>query len=82
MGQRRRRHPKVSQPEPASDQALGHTGHIGHGSEGDGLTHTLADAYRCPDCDSEGDLTRDSLGIWHLIIRHDDTCPTYRRSTT
>ncbi len=40
MGQRRRRHPKVSQPEPASDQALGHLGHMGHRSEDDKLTRT------------------------------------------
>ena len=79
MGQRRRRHPKVSQPEPASDQALGHLGHMGHRSEGDQLTRTLADAYCCPDCYSDAELTRDDLGIWHLAIRHDTTCPTYRR---
>ncbi len=80
MGQRRRRHPNVSQPEPASDQALGHLGHMGHGAEGDRLMHTLADAYRCPDCNADAELTRDTLGIWHLKISHDGTCPTYRRS--
>ncbi len=82
MGQRRRRHPKVSQPEPASDQALGHLGHMGQGSEEDQLTRTLAGAYRCPDCDSDADLTRDDLGIWHLWVSHDDSCPAFNRKAT
>lgn len=32
----------------------------------------------CPDCDAYTELSRDSTGIWHLSIRHDDTCPAYR----
>jgi hypothetical protein len=36
--------------------------------------------YRCPDC--LNDTTQpvaDDLGIWHIEVHHDDTCPTYRR---
>lgn len=29
----------------------------------------------CPDCNNDAALTQDSLGMWHLEIRHDDTCP-------
>jgi hypothetical protein len=37
-------------------------------------------AYRCPDCLS--DTTQpvaDELGVWHIDVRHDDTCPMYQR---
>lgn len=37
----------------------------------------FADAYRCPDCLSEtAEPVTDEFGIWHLEVRHDDTCPT------
>jgi len=75
---RGQRHRRVSPFDTASDQAKGHRGRRGHGSVGDTAPGV---SYRCPDCSSDAELTRDSLGIWHLTIRHDDTCPTYRRST-
>jgi hypothetical protein len=35
-----------------------------------------AKAYRCADCTSDvGRVGRDSLGIWHVEIKHDDSCP-------
>jgi len=34
----------------------------------------------CPDCIAEADLTRDDLGIWHLTISHDHTCPHIPRA--
>ncbi|MFD4957394.1 hypothetical protein [Microbacterium sp. NPDC058389] len=45
------------------------------------MTHVddFARAYACPDCDADKRLTRDALGIWHLTLIHDDTCPWYRR---
>lgn len=35
----------------------------------------------CPDCNADTELARDPdhPGVWRLNIRHDDTCPTYRR---
>jgi hypothetical protein len=40
----------------------------------------FAAAYRCPDCLSESAApTQDHFGMWHLEIRHDDTCPAYRQ---
>lgn len=39
----------------------------------------VAAAYECPDCDADTRLTQDEHGIWHLTIRHDTTCPNYRR---
>ena len=38
----------------------------------------VAASYRCPDCASEAELTRDPIGIWHLTISHDTTCPFFR----
>ncbi len=39
----------------------------------------FAAAYRCPDCLSETPQpVQDWLGIWHIEVRHDDTCPAYR----
>lgn len=39
-----------------------------------------ANAYRCPDCDSETATPyTDAHGVWHLEVRHDETCPTYLR---
>jgi len=35
----------------------------------------ITGAGACPDCDADAELTRDTLGIWHLTIRHDSTCP-------
>jgi len=37
-----------------------------------------ADQYECPDCTSDTALRRDDSGVFHLDVRHDDTCPTYR----
>lgn len=34
--------------------------------------------HRCRECASETDLFADTYGIWHLQVRHDDTCPTYQ----
>jgi len=56
-------------------------GHMGQGAAGDISTRALADAYRCPDCHADATLTRDALGIWHLTVTHEATCPTYRRTT-
>jgi len=39
---------------------------------------SYADQYTCPDCASDTELWRDDDGVFHLEIRHDDTCPTYR----
>lgn len=40
----------------------------------------FADTYRCPDCASESAAPyMDAHGIWRLEVRHDGTCPTYRR---
>jgi hypothetical protein len=37
-----------------------------------------ARTYRCPDCLSETAYPlSDRHGIWHIEVRHDDTCPTY-----
>ncbi len=58
-----------------------HTRQMRQGSEADRLAHALADAYRCPDCDADATLTRDALGIWHLTVAHDGTCPTHRTAT-
>lgn len=32
----------------------------------------------CPDCTSETERWTDALGLPHMTIRHDDTCPTWR----
>lgn len=38
-----------------------------------------AAAYRCPDCMSEtGELWHDGR-IWQLDVRHDSSCPLFRR---
>lgn len=37
-----------------------------------------ANAYRCPDCIADKALIYDGE-FWHLDIRHEDTCPTYRQ---
>ena len=34
-----------------------------------------AHSYGCPDCDSRTRLQVDSLGVHHLTVLHDDTCP-------
>ena len=35
-----------------------------------------ARAYRCADCTSDvGRVSRDPLGIWHVEVKHDVTCP-------
>jgi hypothetical protein len=35
-----------------------------------------ADAYRCSDCRATvGSPTLDGMGVWHVPIRHDETCP-------
>ena len=40
----------------------------------------IADAYACPDCNSEnGEPVCDGHGVWHLPVMHDGTCPTYTR---
>lgn len=40
----------------------------------------FAAAYRCPDCLSEtAQPVADQLGIWHVYVHHDDTCPMYQR---
>ena len=38
----------------------------------------FAQNYRCPDCAATSELHRDQLGLWHLLVSHDETCPTYR----
>lgn len=38
-----------------------------------GRTMTGTDA--CPDCCADVSMDRDELGIFHMTIRHDDTCP-------
>ncbi len=38
----------------------------------------LERAARCPDCDSRTHLTAYIPGGHVLVVRHDDTCPTYR----
>lgn len=38
---------------------------------------------RCPDCDSEAEVTQPFPGYYQLNICHDDTCPwfnTYRKA--
>lgn len=36
----------------------------------------FADHNRCPDCLSETTHpVADDLGVWHIEVRHDDTCP-------
>jgi len=35
----------------------------------------VATAYQCPDCDSRSRLEVDALGVHHLHVYHDDTCP-------
>ena len=34
----------------------------------------------CPDCAADTELVPnpDDPGVWHLNIRHDDTCPFFR----
>jgi hypothetical protein len=42
----------------------------------------VAALYRCPDCMSTVDepvLADGTSRVWRLNVRHDDTCPTYRR---
>ncbi len=39
---------------------------------------SYADQYICPDCASDTELSRDDDGVFHLEVRHDETCPTYR----
>lgn len=35
----------------------------------------------CGDCDAYQTMRRDRLGIFHLTVHHDDTCPAYRAMT-
>lgn len=37
----------------------------------------VADNARCPDCDSEAEVTEPVTGFYYLQIRHDDTCPWF-----
>lgn len=37
----------------------------------------VLDQARCPDCDSEADITEPIPGYHQLNIRHDDTCPWF-----
>lgn len=32
-------------------------------------------AYECPDCDNDLEIWLDALGVFHLNVLHDDTCP-------
>lgn len=43
------------------------------------LGHTVRGG--CQDCDAEQELVQDPEvpGVYLLQVRHDDTCPTYRR---
>lgn len=37
--------------------------------------------HPCPDCSSvTGDLTQDDLGVWHVTMSHDATCPWMRQN--
>ncbi len=46
----------------------------------DSLAVAVAAGYECPDCQASTALTHDAGGIWHLIVSHDDTCPSYRKA--
>ncbi|WP_431840600.1 hypothetical protein [Gordonia hongkongensis] len=35
-------------------------------------------AISCPDCNSDTEHWTDALGLPHITIRHDDTCPVWR----
>ena len=35
----------------------------------------FARAYECPDCNAHTYLEVDALGVYHLTVFHDDTCP-------
>jgi hypothetical protein len=38
----------------------------------------VASNYQCPDCLSETTHPAvDELGIWHIEVHHDDTCPLF-----
>lgn len=42
-------------------------------------TVAYAETYRCPDCASSSELhVLDGVPV--LDVRHDDTCPTYRKA--
>lgn len=43
------------------------------------IIDAIAEGYECPDCNAEKELHRDHLGVWHLTIRHDATCPELAR---
>jgi hypothetical protein len=39
-----------------------------------------ARAYQCPDClNTSSEPYADDLGMWHIEVHHDETCPSYRR---
>ena len=38
----------------------------------------IAAAIVCPDCNAEKALDRDAFGVWHLVVLHDDSCPTLK----
>ena len=41
---------------------------------------SFAAAYQCPDCLAETTYpVADQHGVWHIDVRHDDTCPIFRR---
>ncbi len=77
---------------------MGHPRHMGHTPNGipgnraqrraarrtPPAVAAYASSYECPDCDADSELSVDDLGIWHLTIRHDSTCPwlaAYERTT-
>lgn len=41
--------------------------------------HRLPDG--CDDCTAYQTLDRHDTGVYVLTVHHDDTCPTYRRTT-
>lgn len=41
-----------------------------------------AAAYRCSDCSSViGQTYLDAVGVWHVQIKHDETCPVLTGTT-
>lgn len=45
----------------------------------DQLTTSFAAGYRCPDCNSDTELSELVPGVFRLAVLHDETCPTLRR---
>jgi len=48
-------------------------------TDGRSMAETYAAGYRCPDCDSDAELTELTPAVFSLEVRHDETCPTLRR---